>query len=33
MRYSIEAAVEVAGKRMLKSYLGDKYEYDILEEV
>lgn len=32
MRYSIEAAVEVAGKRMLKSYLGDKYEYDILEE-
>lgn len=32
MRYSIQSVVEVAGKRMMRSYLGTTYEYDIMEE-
>ncbi len=33
MRYSIPSVVEVAGKRMLRGYLGTRYEYNIDEEV
>ena len=33
MRYSIPSVVEVAGKRMLRSYLGSEYEYDVKDEV
>lgn len=33
MRYSIPSVVEVAGKRMLRAYLGSEYEYDITDEV
>ena len=33
MRYSISSVAEVAGKRMLKSYLGEEFEYDIAEEI
>lgn len=33
MRYSLPSVVEVAGKRQLRKYLGDQYEYDIAEEV
>ncbi|MDO5717371.1 MAG: methylaspartate mutase accessory protein GlmL [Tissierellia bacterium] len=33
MRYSIPSVAQVAGKRMLRSYLGSEYDYDIDMEV